>query len=507
MGIKTKRNLDCRREKMGDINWRFMDNGYGREYGLGTGDMETFLKHPLESLAREICQNSIDAQNKKGAVRVEFKRFEIVDVNKYPWHEGLKEEINRCYEYKKDSKKEGNALRLMKTIVEQPTLKCLRISDFNTTGLKGIENNKDDDTPYYNLAKGSGVSEKTGSEGGSKGIGKFASFVTSGINTVFYATKTVDNIDGYIGIANLRSRPIDNQEGLKTTGVGYFGSDQKNDPILGEVQLDDSFHRKAEEYGTDVYILGFKERKNWENTIIAKILESFMAAILYDYLQVNVDGVIVDKTTIQEIINNNDFSSGLGKRLYRDIKAQYELLSGGEGIYTKDFFVNENKISMFVKRHTSSNEKEATKQCVLIRYPYMKITYTSTSAYIPYSAVCVIHDGKLAQDLKLIENPQHTAWEIKRLDDDPDKKREIKNEDKELNNIITDYIKEVLNKSMSAKTDVEGAGEFLPAIDTGDELGGENNQNAQGTKFEISTPKINLPSKAKTLKINNNGKV
>lgn len=41
--------------------WRFPDNNYTSENGLDTSDMEMFKKDPVSSLAREICQNSIDA--------------------------------------------------------------------------------------------------------------------------------------------------------------------------------------------------------------------------------------------------------------------------------------------------------------------------------------------------------------------------------------------------------------------------------------------------------------
>ena len=41
--------------------WRFPDNNYTSENGLDTSDMEMFKMDPVSSLAREICQNSIDA--------------------------------------------------------------------------------------------------------------------------------------------------------------------------------------------------------------------------------------------------------------------------------------------------------------------------------------------------------------------------------------------------------------------------------------------------------------
>lgn len=62
---------------MADQMWRFPDNNYTSENGLDTSDMEMFKKDPVSSLAREICQNSIDAAYGEKPVRVEFKLFTV----------------------------------------------------------------------------------------------------------------------------------------------------------------------------------------------------------------------------------------------------------------------------------------------------------------------------------------------------------------------------------------------------------------------------------------------
>ena len=52
--------------------WRFPGNNHTDEKGLNTTDMETFMKDPMSSLAREICQNSIDARIEGQTARIEF---------------------------------------------------------------------------------------------------------------------------------------------------------------------------------------------------------------------------------------------------------------------------------------------------------------------------------------------------------------------------------------------------------------------------------------------------
>ena len=41
--------------------WRFPSNDYGEKKGINDSGIATFRGTPLRSLAREICQNSLDA--------------------------------------------------------------------------------------------------------------------------------------------------------------------------------------------------------------------------------------------------------------------------------------------------------------------------------------------------------------------------------------------------------------------------------------------------------------
>lgn len=41
--------------------WNFPSNNYGQIFGIADSGIETFKGTPIKSLAREICQNSLDA--------------------------------------------------------------------------------------------------------------------------------------------------------------------------------------------------------------------------------------------------------------------------------------------------------------------------------------------------------------------------------------------------------------------------------------------------------------
>ena len=62
------------------IQWRFPSNDHGENKGINDSGVATFRGTPLKSLAREICQNSLDATRDK-TVKVEFNVFSIPTQN------------------------------------------------------------------------------------------------------------------------------------------------------------------------------------------------------------------------------------------------------------------------------------------------------------------------------------------------------------------------------------------------------------------------------------------
>jgi len=329
------------------------------------------------------------------------------------------------------------------------------------------------------LTKGSGVSDKQGTSGGSKGIGKFATFVASITNTVFYSTQTTNSEKGYIGISKLRSTPFDMTDPeLMTYGIGYYGMSEKNLPILEDLNLDPSFKREEAQFGTDVYIIGFNDGQNWKGDIIAKVLDSFMVAILKKRFEVLVEDILINESTVYDIIYNSNLLSDRTKIELRGIKAQFELLSDDTSVQSKELIIGEDSIvTVYVKQYNAKEEKNATKQCVMVRYPYMKIRHKTGYSYLPYSALCIIHDNFLNKKLRAIENPQHTDWEIKRLNEYPEDKKQTRLLKKELDESIENYIEDILRQSTGESTDVEGAGDYLPAQDEdeGQGTGGHEN--------------------------------
>lgn len=77
----------------------------------------------------------------------------------------------------------------------------------------------------------------------------------------------------------------------------------------------------------------------------------------------------------------------------------------------------------------------------------MKITTLKTGTFLPFSALCIIPDNEINRKLRAIENPQHTDWEIKRLNDFPEEKASTLELKKALEFTIQKYINETLLQS------------------------------------------------------------
>lgn len=82
------------------INWNFPNNGGGQIRGISDAGIETFTGTEIQSLAREICQNSLDAGDLKTHenVHVEFERYRIY-TTEIPGYIDYRDKINKAQYY------------------------------------------------------------------------------------------------------------------------------------------------------------------------------------------------------------------------------------------------------------------------------------------------------------------------------------------------------------------------------------------------------------------------
>jgi len=427
--------------------WNFPSNNHGQIFGIADSGVETFNGTPIKSLAREICQNSIDANLKNGEpTRIIFRTFEIAP-SAIPGFDDLDDAFSRSLEYwsKQKSTKAKSFFQSALKLAKQPKITCLRISDTNTTGLLGSD--EEYNSPWCNLTKSQGASDKSGSHGGSFGIGKFAPYACSAFRTVFYSTLDSDGVAAYQGVARLTS--FKDKKGETTQGIGFYGAD-KNAPVKQQISIDPSYSREIGKSGTDIFVLGFNGSKDWKYDMVASVLDGFLYAVYTGELIVEVEDIIISKETLPELVASHQayFSE------YAD--EYYQVLTADEQkspTYTKDIGTM-GKVTLRLMIQPDFHRRVA-----MVRRTGMKIMDKGNiNGLIPFAGVLYIEGDKLNEYLRTLENPQHTKWEIERA--------ENKSEAKGVLSALTKFIKACLDELKNDDSEEAldpSVGEYLAA--------------------------------------------
>lgn len=134
-----------------NICWNFPGNNDGKISGISEAGIETFRGDLLKSLAKEICQNSLDAVlDSKKRVLIEFKLYNI-PLKEDKRISGLEENFNLAKNYWQDNEKTMRFLEKAEKNFKKEKIRVLRISDYNTTGLTGSDKKKN--STWNNLVK------------------------------------------------------------------------------------------------------------------------------------------------------------------------------------------------------------------------------------------------------------------------------------------------------------------------------------------------------------------
>ena len=292
----AKREQNCK--------WYFADQPLGgQDVGPNNAMAQNFKKHPYASLVRESIQNSLDAvADKSKPVRVvySFKNMRWAD---YPEFYKIKDHIAGCLDYYINNQNAkdiyGEMLKRFDEINSlEDSLRYIRISDFNTKGMKYDENKTD--SPFYAFVRSAGVSAKeTNSAGGSFGFGKAAYFQLSPISTIIVSTCTTKEDRYFEGVSSLCTHTF---EGVKKMSVGYY-DDNNGMPICDETCIPVQFRRA--DPGTDINILGFNGLSEIEAKEEMKqaVLRNFWLAIYKGRLEVEIDNdIFINKVTLSNIL-------------------------------------------------------------------------------------------------------------------------------------------------------------------------------------------------------------
>ena len=423
---------------------------------------EEFKDNPMYNLAKEICQNSLDTkvtesfENNGHPIKVEFKEFWI-KPSEIPGNENnefkkiIEEEYIFNEKYYTLDKTVPEFYKNALNILNGANVRCLRISDTNTPGLIG--SNKEVHSPWSDLTKNAGVTDKPEGSAGSKGKGKFASFICSELYTVFYSTKSNDGLDASCGISRLTG--YKKNDGMITIGEGYY--EENNKPLNCCLNLDKKYIRNN--YGTDIYVIGFKNNENWKEKMCSAIIENFFVAIYNGDLVVDIgEEFEINKNTIGDLIDNKNIS----EFLLSDTVCYYKILiANKDEILSKSYSMFENNDVKLLLRKDDIDTNDVNK-VASVRLTGMKILDLN---YLPrlgkYHGILFMDGLKVNDYFRKLENATHSNWSADRVQNSLEAKEKIK----ELKNFVIKSINELMAGPILDEVDATGVGETLPDED------------------------------------------
>lgn len=432
--------------------WNFPSNNYGQILGIADSGIETFKGTSIKSLAREICQNSLDAAlDNNEPTRIEFKAFEI-DPRQIPDYTNLEDALKRALDFwsQQQSDKAKTFFKKALEVIHKPAITCLRISDFNTSGLVGSR--EEYNSPWCNLTKSSGASDKSGSNGGSFGIGKFAPYACSALRTVFYSTIDKDDVCASQGVSRLTS--FKNKKNEITQGTGFYGND-KNSPMYKQYSLDPAYSRNAENSGTDIYITAFTGDKGWQHQMVASVLDGFLYAIYNGTLVVDVDGIIISKDTLADLmISHKEYFNEHADEYYQALTDEKLART-----FTKELTDDPEVVGKLTLRLIIM--PSFSRRVAMIRQTGMKIKDKGNiNGLIPFAGTLFIEGDAINSYLRSLENPQHIEWEVERAENKSKANRLLKT----LLHFIKASLDEMKNDESEEAIDPT-VGEYLSASD------------------------------------------
>lgn len=479
---------------MAHIGWRFPPLSGGPQQGYTNNDIEVFKGQELiDNLAREICQNSLDAHLDESDEPVKVV-FELKQLKRglYDVFDQYEQCLAGCRNYWKDEMdtKLSRFVSGAEATLKKDTIPVLIASDYNTKGLTGSHGNKKSSS-WKALTSSDGVSVKSDeNSAGSYGIGKNAPFACSSLSMVFYNTVAEDNESAFIGVARLAT--LLNEDNKETQRVGkYQNNDDENEkwiPIYPEDKNEfrDCFHRT--ELGTDVIIVGFTQSKDWVANITKATIRNFFVAISEGRLIVELkegqECKRIDADSLPQLISdfeNDNTMTGTSQLYNAFINPDQK---------TTTSILETDDVEVYIKSDSSYKRTIAN-----FRATGMLVGTYYKQIFQHYAAVVIVRGKQLGELLKDTEPPRHNRWDYKQIEVTEKDRRKLARDSIEK---INDYVLQLLKSQFEVTTedtiDAIGVGEYLPDEfdETTDQAGGDD---ILKPRIKIGNIKTNTPSR------------
>ncbi|EOH92396.1 hypothetical protein UAW_03061 [Enterococcus haemoperoxidus ATCC BAA-382] len=472
---------------MNKRNWYFADNGKGQEEGFSSQGLTEFKRDHFTHVARENCQNSIDAKSKRnnGPIVIKFSVVEVLS-NEIPGIDNLITHLNECASYSENDDEENFFKKAIKHLTRNK-VRVLKISDYGTTGLEGIGVPK---SSWNALVNSIGKSKKGKGSGGSYGLGKNAPFVVSEANTVFYSTLNEEKEYGFQGVSKLMSHE---HNGITTRATGYYYCNDSHRPIQDPKEIPNIFRRS--EVGTDIFSVAFVNGNSWKKSIIKSTIENFFVAIERGELEVYVDETVISKESLDGLVVK--YFPKIGKTLVNFYQYYDAYLNGNKYLIN---ILDKGTVELYLKQGENYNRKVA-----MFRSTGMKIKEQSRlPKEISYAGVLITRNDDVNEILRKMEPPTHTDWSVDFLYD----KTQIKESKKVLDEIIS-QIKAIINELVSKNIDesiiltLDG---LLPDLNDQELLNINKSNQVVPNKNRVNYSSVEDPNELKIKKKSNIGK-
>ncbi|QDY22288.1 hypothetical protein CGQ39_15445 [Clostridium botulinum] len=482
---------------MNKLGYRFPYNDGGRNVGINDGSIEFFSGKPIYYMTKETIQNSLDAKlSNDNPVKVKFKLHRI-SRGQFPYLDQMKDIIESCMEFAEE-RNDKETVRFMNKALEElqrETISILEISDYNTTGLVGAEGEMD--TPFSNLVKSTGISNKLGEAGGSFGIGKNAPFVCSNIRSIIYSTLDKENVLAVQGVSNLSTH---GRHGMLTQATGFLGVTEESEdkvrvhrPFLMEEtnNLNKVFVR--EEVGTSIFVMAFSEDHEWEMQITQAVIDYYFSAVLDRALIVEVGEKIIDKNTLGDILekNKDNWNNILTREYYTAYKNKEDTCH-----VIKEDFEGMGIIKLYLNL-----DKDLPKRIAYVRGAGMKIIDKDRIRVTQsFAGVLKFEGKKISEFIRSLENPSHDKLETARY-----KKHGSESHAKQIMSKLNVWIKDKINQfnvyNELEQMDIHAVGKYLPQELGRGEIQADIKEPIRKKIEKIDESKINKLKKSKPLKI------
>jgi hypothetical protein len=439
---------------MEQIGWGFPSTNGGKEDGLNDSGISYFQANPIKSLTREVIQDSLDAResaDKPAIVEFVHKHLSKQDI---PGIEDLTEIFELATKsYEGISNETFQFFKNGLEALQKKTVSVLAVRDRNTSGLTRVGQTKD--SHFHRLTKTTGDTAKTETSSGSYGIGKHAPFAASIFRAMFYATLNRESEPnrGFQGVIKIAS--FDCGEEYPTQGTGFFGYKKGYRPLTDLSGIHPFFIRENNDFGTDKFILGFEGFNDWKNIVIEESVSNYMWAIINGSLEVRVEETIINKETLEYIVDQikvvNPNSSCL---------EFYLSLTSPEAIKIGEFRTEDGMIET-MKLYLLKGE-DFNNQVSLIRGTGMKI-YEKGHFRTPinFAGTLIVEGEKLNKVLRKMEPPTHDDWKPGLYKKNPDYAEKLK---KTLYSWLNKEIRDITPKFEKDTLELPGLESILPSL-------------------------------------------